>query len=154
MPNHGTSFRDALINEILAWQIQGLTVYKEVFVGSRFVGQKRNVDIIVKYEFQNLIKTIGIEAKYQGGQGTAYQKLTYTVEDAKVSPIPILIVFSGTGIKQDVKSQLIASGIGIEVVWDHENGLSDGIDILKQRIQIELGLNWLLEQDNKIVVQE
>ena len=145
MANTGDIFRDALIDEIKNWHITNLHLYKEPFVGSRFVGKKRKLDIVIQHDN----KTVGIEAKYQASQGTAYQKLSYTIEDAKRTPIPTIIVFSGKGIEEDVKAQLNSSGIGIEVQWSESAGFVSGIDILKQRIFIELGMDWLSEQAGK-----
>ncbi|MFQ5603719.1 MAG: PD-(D/E)XK nuclease superfamily protein [bacterium] len=145
MANPGKSFKDALIEAIKSWQIDDMRIYDEPFVGSRFVGQKRKIDVVVEYRG----KTLGIEAKTQQTSGTAYQKLTYTIEDAKRTPISTIIVFSGGEIQQDVKAQLISSGIGLEVQWSPEKGFGFGLDILKQRIFIELGLDWLADQGNR-----
>ncbi len=140
--NPGEQFKKAIIKEILSWKIPNLNVYTEVFVGSRFLGQKRKLDIVV--EWNN--KTLGIEAKTQQNEGTAYQKLPYALEDAKKCPIPTIIVFSGKGMKDDIRALLLSSGIGLEIEWDPEKGFGFGLDILKQRIKIELGLNWLEDQ--------
>jgi len=143
--NPGAGFRDDLINAIYEWKIPGLHVYKEAFVGSRFVGQKRYLDMVVECRG----KSLGIEAKTQQTEGTAYQKLAYALEDLRKAPIPALLVFSGVGISPDVKAMLISSGIGLEVEWDPENGFGQGLDILKQRIFMELGLDWLQDQVDK-----
>jgi len=147
MPNPGVSFRDALINKIKSWKLPKLNIYKEPYVGSRFVGKKRKMDIVLECEG----KTLGIEAKTQQTSGTAYQKLSYTIQDALITPIPSIVVFSGNGIKQDVKAQLLSSGIGLEVEWSPQSGFGSGLDILKQRISIELGLEWLSDQQGKKV---
>lgn len=147
MPNPGDLFRDALIEEIREWQIRDLHLYREIFVGSRFVGKKRKLDIVLQYESRYL----GIEAKFQGTSGTAYQKLSYTLEDARKTPIPTIVVFSGEGIEEDVKAQLISSGRGIEVRWSESESFHSGVDVLKQRVLIELGLDWLSDQiKNKV----
>lgn len=147
MSGTGSSFRDAIINEIFSWHIPDLHVYKEVWVGSRFVGQKRFLDLVVECRG----KTLGIEAKTQQTEGTAYQKLTYAVEDVKRAPIPAILVFSGSGIGQDVKAHLISSGVGLEVEWEPDKGFGEGLDILKQRILMELGLDWIGDQCGKRV---
>lgn len=150
MPNPGNSFKESLIEVILNWNLENLKVYSEVFVGSRFVGKKRKLDIVLSYNNN----TLGIEAKTQQSGGTAYQKLAYAIEDSKRCPIPTLIVFSGEFIEQDVKAHLVSSGIGIEVVWTPEEGFTSGLDILKQRIMIELGMNWLQEQEDRRVYKD
>lgn len=140
--NPGDLFKRAIIKEILSWKITDLNIYKEVFVGSRFTKQKRFLDIVLEYKQ----KTLGIEAKTQQSEGTAYQKLPYAIEDAKRCPIKTIIVFSGKKINEDIRALLISSGIGLEIEWDPEKGFGFGLDILKQRIKIELGLNWLEDQ--------
>lgn len=147
MPNPGNNFKDSLIEAILNWNLKDLKVYSEVYVGSRFVGKKRKLDIVLSHN--NL--SLGIEAKTQQTGGTAYQKLAYAMEDSKRCPIPTLIVFSGEFIEQDVKAQLVSSGLGIEMEWTPETGFGFGLDILKQRIMIELGMDWLQEQEDRRV---
>jgi len=147
MANPGSNFRDSLINEIFHWHIPDLHAYKEAWVGSRFVGQKRFFDIVLEHKGRSL----GIEAKTQQTEGTAYQKLTYAVEDVKRAPIPALLVFSGNGIAPDVKAQLISSGVGLEIEWEPEKGFGQGVDILKQRVLLELKLDWLADQSDKKV---
>ena len=147
--NRGNAFRDAIVeyiaDEFKRLGITDVTIKREVIVGYRFVGQPRKLDIVLAREGRYL----GIEAKYQEGSGTAYQKLSYTLQDAKVTPIPVIIVpviivFAGSGIKQDMKATLITSGIGIEIEFDvDKNRVIDYKHILLQRVMIELGLDWL-----------
>jgi len=147
MPNTGDILRDSLIELIKSWGINGLEVYKEPYVGQRFLESKRNLDIVLRYKE----KSLGIEAKYQESQGTTYQKLVYSLEDCKTSPILTIIVFAGEGIKIDVKTFLINSGLGYEVKFNEQQArIIEGQDILKQRILMELGLNWLEDQKEKI----
>ncbi len=150
MSNPGNSFKEAIINEILNWNLPELRVYSEVFVGSRFVGKKRKLDIVVAHKN----KVLGIEAKTQQSGGTAYQKLGYTLEDAKRAPIPVIIVFSGEFIEADVKAQLVSSGIGFELVWTPQSGFSYGLDVLKQHIMIALEMDWLADQENRRVYKQ
>jgi len=143
MANNGTRFRDALVREIESWN-EGITVLTERYVGYRFLNNVRQIDIVLK--FGN--KHMGIEAKLQQTPGTAYQKLSYTLDDVKNCPIPTIIVFSGPGIKDDMKSKLIVSGFGLEVKYieDTTNSVNDTIEdyrsLFRQRIYIELGLDW------------
>ena len=148
MPNPGNSFKDALINAIKEWNLEGIKIYSEVYVGSRFVGKKRKLDIVLRVGNYSL----GIEAKTQQTSGTAYQKLSYAIEDAKRCPIATIIVFSGEFIEQDVKAQLVSSGLGIEMEWTPEYGFGFGLEILKQRIMIELGMDWLKDQESKQIL--
>ncbi len=147
MPNNGTNFRDALAREIESWNA-GITVLKERYVGYRFLNTARKIDLVVKYEN----KFLGIEAKLQQTPGTAYQKLSYTLDDIRNCPIPTIIVFSGDAIKDDMKSKLIVSGLGLEVnyIEDEANHLNDQIIdyhfLFRQRVYIELGLDWFTLQ--------
>lgn len=102
------------------------------------------MDIVLQYEG----KYLGIETKYQETSGTAYQKLEYALADTEACPIPTIIVFAGEGIQLDMKSRLVTSGKGIEVKLrkNDSNSANDMIEdlkgLLKQRIYIELGLDW------------
>ena len=140
MSNRGNVFKKAIVDYIRSWaNDKGLPIKigTEKIVGYRFVGQYRKVDILLYYNGNFL----GIEAKLQETPGTAYQKLIYTLEDCKKAPIPMIIVFSGDAIKEDVKSMLITSGYGIEVGFDGEKVYEDK-PILLQRVAIELGIDW------------
>ena len=146
----GTDFEQAVCDEIISWRIKGLEIYRQAVVGSRFVGAERKVDIVLKLND----RTLGVECKIQTTAGTTYQKLPYTIEDCKICPIPTLIVFSGDDIKPDIKTQLITSGIGIEVSWSPEEGFTGGVKILKQRVFMELGLDWLSLQERRLYHRE
>jgi len=141
-------FKKAIVRYIKSFD-EEILIKEEVIVGYRFVNTPRKVDIVL---YKNG-RYLGIEAKLQEGEGTAYQKLSYTIEDCLRTPIPMIIVFAGKGIKEDMKAKLISSGIGIEVNFiegntPDEDYIEDKYSILKQRIYIELGLNWLTENQN------
>ncbi len=141
MPNRGNLFRDAIIEYIKQWAKQKnykIDIAKEKIVGYRFLNNPRTIDILLHYNSRFL----GIEAKLQETSGTAYQKLVYTLEDCKKAPIPVIIVFSGAGIKNDVKSMLVTSGYGIEVKFTEDGKIKEDKPILLQRVAIELGINW------------
>ncbi|MFW5846965.1 MAG: PD-(D/E)XK nuclease superfamily protein [Nanoarchaeota archaeon] len=138
-----------MIDVIKDWD-EELNIYREVDLGYRFVDSIRKMDIVLEYEN----KVMGIEAKIQKSRGTAYQKLTYALEDAFNSPVPVIIVFSSenNAIKEDMKARLISSGIGLEVKLDKNGQITSRTEnLLKQRIGIELGFNWLDEfEDSKV----
>lgn len=141
--DRATRFKKAIVRYIESFGEQ-ITIKEEKIVGYRFVNTPRKVDIVLYKDG----KFLGIEAKLQERAGTAYQKLSYTIDDCLKAPIPIIIVFAGDGIKEDMKAKLISSGIGIEVKFitgktTEEDKIEDPFYILKQRIYIELGLNWL-----------
>ena len=58
---------------------------------------------------------MAIEAKLQETSGSAFEKLSYRLDDCMAAPIPSIIVFSGRYIRDDMKAKLISSGHGIEV---------------------------------------
>ncbi|MBS4022543.1 MAG: hypothetical protein KGZ79_08980 [Dethiobacter sp.] len=145
MANRGNRFRDAVIRLIESWN-EPIEIKKEVPVGYRFVNTPREIDIVLKHKKLNTY--LGIEAKIQETEGTAYQKLSYTLEDCLTSPITTLIVFSGKHIKNDMKSKLILSGISIELdfqsddINNENDSVSDPKNLFYQRVCIELGLDW------------
>ncbi len=148
MANTGDLYRDALIAEIRSWDIDGLEIYKEPWVGERFVGKKRYVDIVLMHERS----AFGIETKAQYGSGSADQKLFYALEDCENAPIPMVIAFTGEYIGPDIKSRLVLSGLGIEVgtIYDphiDEVTITDA-SVLKQRALMALGLDWLVDQSD------
>ena len=143
MADLGANFRDAVVEYINGWS-ENIEVLKEVNVGARFIGTPRRLDIVVRNKDNN--KYIGIECKVQFTEGTAYEKLTYALDDCISAPIPAIIAFAGSKIREDMKSKLIMSGYGIELVYEEDsNGeriLEDPKNLFKQRCYIELGLNW------------
>lgn len=143
MPNKGSRFRDALVRYIRSWE-EDIDILIEKPVGYRFLGNPRKLDIVLRHGGRYL----GIEAKLQETSGTAYQKLSYALDDCFSCPIPTIIVFSGSGIKDDMKSKLVTSGKGLEVGFlpNEDNPELDSIEdhhnLLRQRVSIELGLDW------------
>jgi len=141
--NRGNRFKDAIVREISSWG-EGIDIVEEKPIGYRFVDSPRKVDIILKRGD----KYLGIEAKLQESPGTAYQKLSYTLEDCKSSPIPTIIVFAGPEIKDDMKSKLILSGVGLEIEFipndQHysRDKIGDKKSLFRQRVYMELGLDW------------
>ncbi len=143
MSDRGKRFQKAIVRYIDSWN-DNIEVLQEEYVGYRWVGTPRKLDIVLRYGG----KYLGIEAKLQEGSGSAYQKLSYTLEDCKASPIPTIIVFAGDGINNDMKARLVTSGIGLEVIYfpddtspDHDY-IEDPHTLLRQRVYIELGLDW------------
>jgi len=94
--DRATRFKKAIVRYIKSFG-KSIVIKEETVVGYRFVNTPRKVDIVL-YRGG---KFLGIEAKLQEGAGTAYQKLSYTLEDCLKAPIPIIIVFAGNGIKEE-----------------------------------------------------
>ena len=140
---YGNLFRDRVIEYINSWE-EELEVLQEVYVGSRFVGTPRKLDIVIRNKSNN--KKMAIECKVQLTNGSAYEKFSYAFEDCIAAPIPTILVFAGTCIRDDIKSKLIMSGYGIELQFgvDADDNIifKDPHKLLRQRCYIELGLNW------------
>lgn len=139
----GSDFRDAIVDYINAWGENTETLI-EVNIGARFIRTPRRIDIVIRNKENN--KCVGIECKVQFTDGTAYEKLSYALDDCMSAPIPAIIAFAGEKIRDDMKSKLLMSGYGIELSFDEdEKGvrkLKDPYNIFRQRCYIELGLNW------------
>ena len=109
------------------------------------------IDIFLEHEGNFL----GIEAKFQSSSGSVYQKITYALEDAHKSPTPVIIAFASENgaIKPDMQARMISSGIGLEIQtleYTDENKIMQPRSerLLKQRLGIELGFEWLDEFEN------
>lgn len=143
-----------MIDVISSWHIPDLHIYREIDLGYRFVGVVRKIDILLEYHGNFL----GIEAKFQRSGGSTYQKITYALEDAHKSPTPVILAFSSENgaIKEDMQAKMISSGIGLEIQTDEytdENKVikSRSEGLLKQRLGIELGFDWLHDFEDKRV---
>ena len=146
MPNDGNVFRDKLAALIKSWEPDDFEVMTEKHVGLRFVNTPRKMDIIVHSKETG--KTMAIEAKVQRTSGSAFEKLSYTLDDCLASPIPTIIVFAGKQIRADMRSKLITSGIGIEVGYklnneNHIYEIVDPLNLLRQRVYIALEKDWM-----------
>jgi len=73
----------------------GLDVRIEVRVGRRLWGAVRSIDVVPTRKETGL--TLGIECKFQGGGGSAEEKIPATIQDIAAWPIPGLVVFGGAG---------------------------------------------------------
>ena len=78
----------------------------------RFWGAVRRIDIVLTHEETR--RTLGIECKFQGTQGTAEEKIPATIQDIDAWPIRGLVVFAGDGFTPNMRSFLIASGKAVE----------------------------------------
>jgi hypothetical protein len=90
----------------------GLDVRTQVRVGRRIWGAVRRIDVVLTHVETR--RTLGIECKFQGVQGTAEEKVPSTIQDIAAWPIRGLVVFSGQGFTPNMKYFLIASGKAVE----------------------------------------
>lgn len=94
-------------------QSLGLEVERQVRVGRRIWGAERRIDLIAKDRTTRM--SLGIECKYQGTPGTAEEKIPATIQDIEAWPIRGIVVFSGEGFSERLKSFLISTGKALEV---------------------------------------
>ena len=143
MADLGAAFRDAIVNYINGWG-ENLETLIEVNVGARFLGTPRRLDVVIRNKDNN--KYIGVECKVQFTDGTAYEKLSYALDDCISAPIPAIIAFAGPKIRDDMKSKLLMSGKGLELEFNEDESgervLKDPYNLFRQRCYLELGLNW------------
>ena len=138
MPNNGNQFRHALAEYIPTWGA-ALEVVEHKYIDWRFIGTPPKLDVVVMNPAN--CRSMAIEAKLQESSGSAFEKLSYALDDCIAAPIPSIIVFSGKFIRDDMKAKLISSGYGIEVGFQ-DGRVDDRHLLLKQRVYIELGMNY------------
>jgi PD-(D/E)XK nuclease superfamily domain len=115
MPGRATAVLngDELVREVLALAARlGLDTRTQVRVGRRIWGAVRRIDVVLTHKETR--RTLGLECKFQGSQGTAEEKIPSTIQDIAAWPIPGLVVFSGTGFSPNMTAFLIATGKAVE----------------------------------------
>ena len=83
----------------------------EVSVGRRVWGAKRRIDVVMKHPETRV--SLGIECKYQGGSGSAEEKIPATIEDIRAWPIRGIVVYSGAGFSSNMESYLLSTGMAV-----------------------------------------
>ena len=91
----------------------GLVVDIEVSVGRRIWGAKRRIDVVLKHPETRV--SLGIECKFQGGSGSAEEKIPATLEDIRAWPIRGIVVYSGEGFSVNMQSYLLSTGMAVEL---------------------------------------
>jgi hypothetical protein len=91
----------------------GIENKEQFHVARRIWGANRKIDVILIESKSR--KTLGVECKYQGGGGSAEEKIPATIQDIGAWPIPGLVVFAGEGITDNMKSFLISTGKAVEL---------------------------------------
>jgi len=104
---------NALVSEVseLARTL-GLQSSEQFRVGRRIWGAERRIDVVLTEPISK--RRLGIECKYQGAAGSAEEKIPTTLQDIAAWPIPGIVVFSGPGFSQNMRSFLFASGKAVE----------------------------------------
>ena len=97
----------------------GLVVDREVEVGRRLWGSKRNIDLILTEP--NSGQRLGIECKFQQTPGTAQEKIPAVIEDIDSWPIDGIVVYDGPGFSANMRAYLDSTGKAITLpdleVW-------------------------------------
>ena|SRR5690348_9146308 len=91
----------------------GLEAREQFKVARRVWGAERRIDVLLKDPKTS--KVLGIECKFQGGSGSADEKIPATIQDMAAWPIAGLVVFTGAGFSQNMKSYLISTGKAVEL---------------------------------------
>jgi len=91
----------------------GLEVREQFKVARRVWGAERRIDVILKDP--KTAKTLGIECKFQGVGGTAEEKIPATIQDIAAWPIDGIVVFSGEGFTENMKSFLVSTGKAVHL---------------------------------------
>lgn len=106
----GHELRDA----VAAIGVQlGLIVEVEVEVGRRVWGARRKIDVVLKHPETRV--SLGVECKFQGGRGSAEEKIPATIEDIRAWPIRGIVVYSGDGFTLNMQSYLLSTGMAVEL---------------------------------------
>lgn len=105
---------DALCKQVVALaESLGLEAREQVKVGRRLWGAERKIDVVLTEPSSR--RRLGVECKFQGGPGSAEEKVPTTIRDIEAWPIPGLVVFAGDGFSIAMRSFLIASGRAVEL---------------------------------------
>ena len=91
----------------------GLQARKEVKVGRRLWGAVRSIDVVLTDRESR--KSLGIECKFQSKTGSAEEKIPATIEDIRAWPIDGIVVFSGGGFSDNMRSFLYSTGLAVDL---------------------------------------
>src|ERR1700733_14571807 len=115
MPGRATAVRNGdelVVNVVNLAAELGLASRTQVRVARRIWGAVRKIDVVLTQ--RETRRTLGVECKFQGSQGTAEEKIPSTIQDIAAWPIPGIVVFSGEGFSPNMVSFLISTGKAVE----------------------------------------
>jgi hypothetical protein len=115
MPGRATAVRNGdelVVNVVNLAAELGLAARTQVRVARRIWGAVRKIDVVLTQ--RETRRTLGVECKFQGSQGTAEEKIPSTIQDIAAWPIPGIVVFSGEGFSPNMVSFLISTGKAVE----------------------------------------
>jgi hypothetical protein len=90
-------------------QLQAAT---QVRVGRRVWGAERRIDVVLTHPSTRV--RLGIECKFQGGGGSAEEKIPSTIEDIRAWPIRDIVVISGSRFSSNMRGYLLSTGMVVE----------------------------------------
>ena len=88
----------------------GLEAETQVRVGRRVWGAERFIDVVITNPADR--RRLGVECKFQGGPGSAEEKIPTTI---RAWPISGIVVFEGSGFSANMRAYLVASGKAVEM---------------------------------------
>lgn len=118
---------------------RGVRVYDEVNVGTSIIGKQRRIDLLVVEPERR--QALAIECKYQDSQGTADEKLPYTLQDLKALRMPACVVYAGVGFSEGVLHLLQSSEFAAYCLPDPGAGL---LPISRRKGELNSG-TWQLD---------
>jgi hypothetical protein len=105
---------DELVRAVVALATElGLKARTQVRVARRIWGAVRRIDVVLTQTETR--RTLGVECKFQGVQGTAEEKIPSTIQDISAWPIPGIVVFSGEGFSPNMVAFLLSTGKAVEL---------------------------------------
>jgi hypothetical protein len=116
MPGRATAVKngDELVTDVVTLAVElGLKARTQVRVARRIWGAVRRIDVVLTHAETR--RTLGVECKFQGSQGTAEEKIPSTIQDIAAWPIPGIVVFAGEGFSPNMVAFLISTGKAVEL---------------------------------------
>jgi hypothetical protein len=111
---HAVSSGSQLASAVAALgEALGLETHRELKVGRRLWGAERRIDVVLIHKQTR--KALGVECKYQGGSGSAEEKIPSTIQDIEAWPIGGLVVFAGAGFSANMQAYLHSTGKAVNI---------------------------------------
>jgi hypothetical protein len=91
----------------------GLRADVEVAVGRRVWGARRRIDVVLRHPETRV--ALGVECKYQGGSGSAEEKIPATLQDIRAWPIRGIVAIAGEGFSDNMRAYLYSTGMAVDL---------------------------------------
>jgi len=92
----------------------GLETKEQFHVARRIWGANRKIDVIFDSK-ESHARHLAWNVNFKPPAVSAEEKIPATIQDIEAWPIPGIVVFSGEGITENMKSYLISTGKAIEL---------------------------------------